>query len=109
MFGSIFGVGEGTAVITVSFAGNDKYAAAENKTIKVTVTLWDASVSVENDTMKLFVGENGTIVSTTNPDGLTVNYTSSDESVVTVDVQGNVEAIGEGTLHIQVLDRAVLH
>ena len=102
MFGSIFGVGEGTAVITVSFAGNAKYAAAENKTIKVTVTLLDASVSVENDTMKLFVGENGTIVSTTNPDGLTVNYTSSDESVVTVDVQGNVEAIGEGSAVITV-------
>ena len=102
MFGSIFGVGEGTAVITVSFAGNDKYAAAENKTIKVTVTLWDASVSVENDTMKLFVGENGTIVATTNPEGLTVNYTSSDESVVTVDAQGNVEAIGEGSAVITV-------
>ncbi|WP_405267483.1 right-handed parallel beta-helix repeat-containing protein, partial [Methanobrevibacter sp.] len=102
MFGSIVGVGEGTAVITVSFAGNDKYAAAENKTIKVTVTLWDASVSVENDTMELFVGENGTIVATTNPEGLSVNYTSSDESVVTVDAQGNVEAVGEGSAVITV-------
>ena len=36
--GKIIALSEGTAVITVSFAGNDDYAAAENKTISVSVT-----------------------------------------------------------------------
>ena len=36
--GYVTAVGEGTATITVSFAGNDDYAAAESKTVTVTVT-----------------------------------------------------------------------
>ena len=58
---------EGNATITVGFAGDKKYAAAENKTISVTVKLKDASVSVENATLDLLVDENATIVAVTTP------------------------------------------
>ena len=44
--GIIKAVGEGTAIITVSFAENDDYAEAENKTIKVTVIKYDSKVII---------------------------------------------------------------
>ena len=98
--GIIVPVGKGTAVITVSFAGNGKYAAAENKTIAVNVSLNDASVSVDNDTLDLFVEDTYVINATTVPaisKLMNLTYTSSDESVATVDENGTVTAVGEGT------------
>ena len=87
---------EGSAVITASFAGNDKYAAAENKTITVNVSLNDASVSVNNDTLDLLVDDKFNLIATTQPKNLTVNFTSSNTSVVTIDNKGNVVAVSEG-------------
>jgi len=89
---------QGQAIITVSFAGNENYTAAENKTITVNVALNDASVSVENDTLNLKVDETCAINATINPDTimLHIKYTSSNESVVTVDKNGIVTAVGEG-------------
>ncbi|WP_296867215.1 Ig-like domain-containing protein [uncultured Methanobrevibacter sp.] len=95
--GIIYARIKGTAIVTVSFAGDDKYKAAESKNITVTVTLNDARVSVENDTLDLFVDDTCMINATANPQSLTVNYTSSDESVATVTDYGNVKAVGEGT------------
>ncbi|WP_288267289.1 right-handed parallel beta-helix repeat-containing protein, partial [uncultured Methanobrevibacter sp.] len=42
--GKIIAVGEGSAIITVSFSGNDDYAAAEDKTINVDVIKYDSKV-----------------------------------------------------------------
>ncbi|WP_296867023.1 hypothetical protein, partial [uncultured Methanobrevibacter sp.] len=72
--GKIIALKEGEAIITVSFAGNNKYAGAENKTINVTVKLKNTSVSVNNETLELFVGDNFTIVATTVPQGLKVKF-----------------------------------
>ena len=94
--GRIVAVGAGSATVTVSFAGDDKYADAENKTIDVTVSLNDASVSVLNDTLNLFVGDDYTVIAVTVPEGLNVTFTSSDESVVTVDEYGTVTALKAG-------------
>jgi uncharacterized protein YjdB len=102
IFGALVALGEGEADITVSFDGDDKYEAAESKIIHVKVTLNDASVSVENDTLDLFVGDFDFINATTVPEGLTINYTSSNESVVTVDSDGFVQAMGEGSANITV-------
>ena len=90
---------QGQAIITVSFAGNENYTAAENKTITVNVALNDASVSVENDTLNLKVDETSAINATIKPDTimLKIKYTSSNESVATVDKNGIVTAVGEGT------------
>ena len=89
---------QGQAIITVSFAGNENYTAAENKTITVNVELNDASVSVENATLNLKVDETCAINATIEPDTimLKIKYTSSNESVATVDKNGIVTAVGEG-------------
>ena len=103
--GVIIPVGQGNAIITVSFNGTDKYAAAENKTIIVNVSLNEVSVSVENSTLDLKVGDTYAINATTVPEIaklLYINYTSSDESVVTVDENGTVTATGEGKAIITV-------
>ena len=92
----------GTALITVSFAGNDKYAAAENKTVRITVNLNDASVSVNNSTLDLFVDDTFTIVPTTTPDGLNVTYVVDNSGVVSVDKNGKVTALKNGTASIVV-------
>ena len=100
--GKIKALTNGTAVITLSFPGNENYTAAENKTINVTVTLKDAIISVNNSTLNLFVDDNFTVVATTNPDGLNVTFVQDDSGVYTVDKNGNVTALKEGTGHILV-------
>ncbi|WP_410320317.1 Ig-like domain-containing protein [Methanobrevibacter sp.] len=100
--GKIKALTNGTAVITVSFPGNENYTAAKNKTINVTVNLKDAIISVNNSTLDLFVGDNFTVVATTNPDGLKVTFVQDDSGVYIVDGNGNVTALKEGTGHILV-------
>ena len=95
---------QGQAIITVSFAGNENYTAAENKTITVNVALNDASVTVNNDTLDLKVDETYAINATIKPDTimLKIKYTSSNESVATIDKNGIVTAVGEGTAIITI-------
>ena len=98
----IKGLKEGTAVITVSFNGNDQYAPAANKTINVTVKLRNASVSVNKDTLNLNVNDTFDIIATTVPRGLNVIYTTSDASIVSVDADGKVTAKAKGSAIITV-------
>ena len=100
--GMIKGLKEGTAVITVSFNGNDQYAPAANKTINVTVKLRNASVSVNKDTLNLNVNDTFDIIATTVPRGLNVIYTTSDASIVSVDADGKVTAKAKGSAIITV-------
>lgn len=95
--GMIKGIKQGEANITVSFAGDDKYDAAENKTIAVSVSLADASVKVINDTLDLKVGDTFVINATTSPEGLNVTYVSDDSGVYRVDENGVVTALMNGT------------
>ena len=94
--GVIKAVGEGTATITVSFAGNGKYAAAESKTITVNVSLITTSVSVNQDNLDLFVDDEFTLVATTTPDGLQVSFVQDDSGVYSVDGNGLVKALKQG-------------
>ena len=94
--GVIKAVGEGTATITVSFAGNAKYAAAESKTITVNVSLITTSVSVNQDNLDLFVDDEFTLVATTTPDGLQVSFVPDDSGVYSVDNDGLVKALKQG-------------
>ena len=100
--GKIKALTNGTAVITLSFPGNENYTAAENKTINVTVTLKDAIINVNNSTLNLFVDDNFTVVASTNPAGLKVTFVQDDSGVYIVDGNGNVTALKEGTGHILV-------
>ena len=96
--GNVIANGKGQAIITVSFAGDNKYAASENRTVAVDVSLNDASVTVDNDTLDLKVDERYAINATVNPDTilLDITYASSDNSVASVDENGIVTAVGEG-------------
>ena len=101
--GSVVAVGEGEANITVSFDGDERYNAADNVTVKVTVSKIDTSIGVDEDSLDLFVGDKDSIAAELNPaDAGNVTFTSSDESVVTVDGEGNVVAVGEGEAVITV-------
>ena len=95
--GKIKGIRQGEANITVSFAGDDKYIAAENKTIAVSVSLADARVTVNNDTLDLKVGDTFVINATTVPEGLNVTYVGDDSGVYSVDENGVVTALTNGT------------
>ena len=73
-----------------------------NKTIYVNVSLNDASVSVEDDTLELKVDGRYDFNATTVPRFLDVEYVSGNESVATVTDYGIVTAVGEGTAVITV-------
>ena len=107
--GIIYTLKKGTATVTVSFAGDNKYKAAENKSITVTVTLNDACVSVNNNTLDLFVGDTFTIVANLTPKGLKVTYKPDNSGIISVDNNGVVKALKEGntTIIVSVGDNKV--
>ncbi len=102
--GNVIAQGKGQAIITVSFAGNNNYAASENKTVTIDVNLNDASVTVDKDSLDLKVYETYAINATKHPDTilLDITYTSSNSSVATVDEKGIVTAVGVGSAVITV-------
>ena len=100
--GKIVAVAEGTATVTVSYAGNDKYEAAEDKVIEVTVSLRDAIVSVNNVTLDLLIDDEFVIVATTSPEGLDVTFTPDNSGVVSVDENGVITALKEGKAAVKV-------
>jgi len=93
--GTIKATGAGSTTITVNFEGNNNYETS-NKTINVTVTLNDASISVNNSTLDLKVGDSFSIAATTIPDDLNVTYIPDDSGVVSVSENGVVTALKEG-------------
>ena len=98
--GKIKCIKKGNATITVSFAGDERYATAENKTISVIVCLNDASVEAED--IELKVGESGVINYTTTPEGLKVNFAADNSGIVSVDEDGTVKALKNGTAKITI-------
>ena len=57
---------------------------------------------MNNSTLDLNVGDTFNIVARTVPRGLNVTYTSSDDMIVTVDVDGKITAHAEGSAIITV-------
>ena len=107
--GKIIALKEGNVTITLSFKGNNKYLTAENKTINVTVSLKNARVSVNNNTLDLFVDNTFTIVANTTPKGLKVTYKPDNSGIISVDNNGVVTALKEGntTIIVSVGDNKV--
>ena len=95
--GKIIAVGAGKATIIVSFTGNDNYAAAESKNIAVTVTPLDASISVNKTKYELIVGDEADIVANATPKGLVIDYATDDTNIVTIDKNGHITALSNGT------------
>ena len=89
----------GTAVITVTTTDGGKTATCTVTVNPILVT----GVSVSPATLALTEGENQTLSATVSPDNATdksVTWSSSDESVATVDADGKVTAKAKGTATI---------
>ena len=104
--GVITPVWAGTAIITAT-ATNGTEFTSDDKTATCTVTVSAVSVSgitLNNTTLTLIAeGERSTLTATVTPDNVsyaTVVWTSSDESVATVNASGVVTPLAEGTATI---------
>ncbi len=102
--GNITAVGKGkTSVIIVS---KDDPSKAE--TVFVTVKVPVEDITADKDDIKLEVGETEKITVTVTPDNASdkdVTYESSDESVVKIDENGNITAVGEGEATITITSK----
>lgn len=88
--GTVRGIGEGTAVITAS--AGDASAICTVTVSKVTITLSQTSATLElNETLQL---------TATSSDSGSISWSSDNESVVTVDNNGLIKGVGEGTANI---------
>lgn len=97
--GSVASVGIGTAVITARSGGA---SATVNVTVSQQVDAVKltapAATMVTGDTLRLtaeVTDSGGSVVS-----GVEISWSSSDESVATVDGEGSVLAVGEGTVEV---------
>ncbi|WP_435575516.1 Ig-like domain-containing protein [Clostridium algidicarnis] len=100
--GTVTAINEGTAIITVT-------TVDENKTASCSFTVNPiknvSSVSLNKTTSDLIVGQTDTLLATVNPKDATnkdVKWKSSDDSILTVDTNGTVTAINQGTAIITV-------
>jgi len=102
--GNIVAVGPGTTTITASFAGDDTYAAAESKSYELTIDLNPTSVTTNlpSTPFEMWIGDSYALVATTTPTGLNVTYIPDNSGVVSVDENGVVTALKEGTASITV-------
>jgi len=92
--GLIYANSPGTAIVTVT-TNNGKTAI-----VNVTVTQFPASVSLSPSVATLLIGQSISLVTTVLPPSTankSVTWTSSNNSVATVDVSGRVVAVNGGT------------
>ena len=101
--GSVTVVGEGTTIISAAAAANDNYLATTvSYTLTVEGDLESAGLSWSETayTATLASSENS-FPELSNPNGLTVTYSSSDETVATIDASsGEITLVAEGTVAI---------
>ena len=99
--GVVTAVGPGTATITVTSVDNPQATA----TVTVTVTVPVESISVEPEKMAIETGSQDEIEVTFEPEDATnleLEYSSSDETIATVDEDGVVTAVAPGVVTITV-------
>ncbi len=99
--GNITAVGEGTTTVTVS----SKDDPTKKDTITVTVKKPVTEITLEKEKTILYVDETEDLIVTVNPEDATnkkLIWESDDETVVTVDENGKITAIGEGTATVTV-------
>ncbi|MCR4994222.1 MAG: Ig-like domain-containing protein [Bacteroidales bacterium] len=100
--GEVTLVSAGTTTITAAFAGDDNYnsgSAAYTLTVEKAATV-DCELSFESETATATMGEDFTEPTLVNPYELSVTWTSSDESVATVNDEGEVTLVSAGTTTI---------
>ena len=97
--GKVTAVAEGTATITAK--AGDKTATCSVTVKKNTVAV--ESVTLDKSSLELTEGETATLTATVKPDNATnktVTWTSSSSSIATVDQNGKITAVSEGTATI---------
>lgn len=100
--GSITLVAEGSTTITATSEANDAYEASSvSYDLIVEGNLKPAGLSWSESSYTATLASDGNEYPTlSNPNGLTVSYASSDETVATLDGSGNITLIGAGTTSI---------
>ena len=100
--GVVTGVKVGTAKVTLTVGGDGVYAE-NSTTITVTVKKIDTTILAE-ESLELTIGSNDTVLVVIEPISANLNATfaSSNPSIVTVDDDGNVKAVGVGNATITV-------
>ncbi|MBQ7253976.1 MAG: carbohydrate-binding domain-containing protein [Bacteroidales bacterium] len=100
--GTVTIVGEGDATITATATENDAYESASvSYTLTVEGTLEKAGISWSADSYTAtLASENNEFPTLANPNGLTVNYSSSNTDVATVNDSGEVTPVAAGTVSI---------
>ena len=101
--GTVTVVAEGEATITATAASNDAYeAASASYTLTVEGSLQKAGLSWSADSCTATLASDGNEFPTlSNPNNLTVTYSTSDASVATIDASsGDITLVGEGTVAI---------
>ena len=101
--GNLIPKGIGKANVTVRFAGDEIYAPS-SATVLITVVNSRVQTSIEvNDTFDLHVNDQVNMGASLDPSNAgELDYASSNESVVTVDEDGNMVAKGVGEANITV-------
>lgn len=102
--GTITAVGVGTTTVTVTTVDGGKSASCTVRVEPVRVS----TITVTPDSLSLLIGESGELTATVTPANATdptLVWSSSDESVVTVQ-NGRVLAIGAGTANVTVKNEA---
>lgn len=100
--GKVTGVGSGTAIITATSTTKNKVSASCKVTVlkKKEVT----GLTLSSDGGSLYKGKTHTLIATVSPSNATfkdVKWTSSNSKVVSVDSNGKVKALKEGTAVIK--------
>jgi len=92
----------GEANITVSYAGNDRYAPAENVTVNVVSNRLPTVIEV-NGTFSLNVDDSVLIGAFPSHDGMQLKYLIGNSSVITIDeATGEITAIAEGVTDVTI-------
>lgn len=97
---TVHAAGEGTATITLKVTHNDTNTDKE-ATCTVTVKpVTIKSISLDQQQLTLTQGETATLRATTNPETASIEWSSSDNTVVRVDRSGNITTVKAGTATI---------
>ena len=87
----------GTYKVKASYAGDDNHNAAADVTATFTIAKASATLSFEEETVSATIGETVENTLTVMPEGVAVSYSSSDETVATVDAStGAITLVGAG-------------
>lgn len=87
--------GTGTTTISAAFAGDSSFNA---QTVSYTLTVSKATAGISwGSSTYSFATSSSDKPSFSNPNGLTVTFSSSDSAVATIDSSGNITYVGDGT------------